>query len=295
MNASLSPETDGRLARFVNAHPWWFVLALLGILEGILVGLGFLGRAFIRFSHVPAQPVRDVLELLLVIVAFLLISRLKWWRQTGFMQGITWKDMPLLLFPIIFMLFIAIPTLFPLIFGPNKVALDQFLSLALFCGLVGLAEESLCRGLILQAFLPKGVLRAIILSALVFGLLHTSNLFAGYSLGFVIGQILLAFGLGLTYAVIRLRTGSIWPVIILHGLYDYAPLVRASKFGIPPIDVWQALLGSGFLFLLYLIYAAIALRPSKLAELRAHYQSKKVDLPPVETVDMPPVDLPAQE
>jgi membrane protease YdiL (CAAX protease family) len=139
------------------------------------------------------------------------------------------------------------------------------------------------------------VLRAIILSALVFGLLHTSNLFAGYSLGFVVGQILLAFGLGLTYAVIRLRTGSIWPVIILHGLYDYAPLVRASKFGVPPVGVWQALLGSGFLFLLYVIYALVALRPSKLAELRTRYQSKKVDVPQVGTVDMQPLDLPVQE
>jgi hypothetical protein len=140
--------------------------------------------------------------------------------------------------------------------------------------LIAVAEESIFRGIILQTLLQKGVLRALFLSTLIFALLHVGNLFAGLPWTYVLGQILFTFGDGMAYAVMRVRTGSIWPAIILHGLTDFGALAFTSPTGIKPPSLLIALLAGGSICSVYMIYAAIALRPSKLRELRTRFQPK---------------------
>jgi membrane protease YdiL (CAAX protease family) len=171
------------------------------------------------------------------------------------------------LFPTILTALVAFLSFSPFIFGVLHISLGRLVLIGLLACLVGVTEESLFRGLVLQTLLPKGVLRALLLSSLIFALLHVGNLFAGLFWGYVVEQVLFAFAIGLAFAVMRVRTGSIWPGIILHSLNDFAALTLISVTGIPHPMLAGGLIAGGIWCLMYGIYAAIALRPSKLREL----------------------------
>ena len=85
----------------------------------------------------------------------------------------------------------------------------------LLCGAV--AEEVLFRGYLLRRWLPRGTLSAALATAGLFALLHGVNLFQGDGLQSFL-QILCAFIVGLYYALVTLRCGSLLPSIIGHGL-----------------------------------------------------------------------------
>ena len=60
----------------------------------------------------------------------------------------------------------------------------------------------------------------MLLTAAVFGLIHATNLAYGADLGATVVQILGAFGIGVLYAAAFLRTGNIWPCMLIHFLHD---------------------------------------------------------------------------
>ena len=71
-------------------------------------------------------------------------------------------------------------------------------------------EELLFRGTILRGFLGRyGARKAIILSALIFCFIHLNPY-----------QFFSAFVLGLALGWIFARTGSLWPCLVGHGLYN---------------------------------------------------------------------------
>jgi membrane protease YdiL (CAAX protease family) len=73
-----------------------------------------------------------------------------------------------------------------------------------------LFEEWICRGLIFGSLRSRyGVVRSMVLSALVFGLMHVQPV-----------PVLNAFVLGLVLAFIYHKTNSLWSSVILHALYN---------------------------------------------------------------------------
>jgi membrane protease YdiL (CAAX protease family) len=262
MNTSASSEEASPLQQFVNAHPWLFVLAWVVMIFPISWLVNHL-----LLARVISDSVRAVVyETGLIVAAFVFLSLLRWWHRVGFTKGIRGDDVPVCLFPTLLTLYIAWGAL-----SSSTVGSMIFFILIYAC-LIAVAEESIFRGIILQTLLPKGVLRAIFLSSLIFALLHVGNLFAGLPWTYVSGQVLFTFGDGMAYAVMRVRTGSIWPAIILHGLTDFSALAFTATTGIKPSPLLSELLAGGSICSVYLIYAAIALRPSKLRELRARFQ-----------------------
>ena len=77
----------------------------------------------------------------------------------------------------------------------------------------GVGEETAHRGLLLGNFRDNGLRRAIMLSALMFGLAHLNITQFGYA--FVVGIIL---------ATVTLTTRSIFPAIIIHGMSNFCSL-----------------------------------------------------------------------
>ncbi len=269
MDAPASSEEASPLQQFVNAHPWLFVFAWVVMIFPI----GWLIAHFL-LSRVTSGPIRAViLETGLIVVAFVFLSLLRWWHLVGFTKGIRGADVLVCLFPTLLTLYIAWDAL-----SSSTVGSMIFFTLIYAC-LIAVAEESIFRGIILQTLLPKGVLRAVLLSSLIFALLHVGNLFAGLPWTYVSGQLLFTFGDGLAYAVMRVRTGSIWPAIILHGLTDFGALAFTATTGIKPAPLLSELLAGGKVCAVFLIYAAIALRPSILRELRTRFQPKPLSSP----------------
>jgi membrane protease YdiL (CAAX protease family) len=69
-------------------------------------------------------------------------------------------------------------------------------------------EETCSRGLILQTLLPRGRLRAILISSVLFTFLHKPEAYAT------------AFVFGLFAAVQALNWGSLWGPIVTHGIFN---------------------------------------------------------------------------
>jgi uncharacterized protein len=143
-----------------------------------------------------------------------------------------------------------------------------FLAIAVFLGLppiaviffvlvntffVGLSEELMFRGVLLQAFRHRmAIWPAILITSLLFGGIHSLNVFTtGHLLTSVIqsGAALLS---GLLFIAIRLRTGSLWPAIITHGLWDFGTFTLGAAGG-EPADPQMAPTAVQMLFPLLLV------------------------------------------
>lgn len=99
---------------------------------------------------------------------------------------------------------------------------------------VGFSEELMFRGVLMQAFRRSvSIWQAVLLMSLIFGVIHSLNVFTTGNLKNSLIQSAAAFLSGLFFIALRLRTGSLWPSIILHGLWDFAvfALAVAAKSG----------------------------------------------------------------
>jgi membrane protease YdiL (CAAX protease family) len=99
---------------------------------------------------------------------------------------------------------------------------SQLFMLVVFTGMIGFAEEALCRGVMVHAFLSQGVLKAALCSSLIFGSMHLINLFYGMNLGMALLYAVYAALIGFGFAAPYIRSGrAIWPAICAHALFDF--------------------------------------------------------------------------
>ncbi len=92
----------------------------------------------------------------------------------------------------------------------------------MLAGLIGFVEEVFFRGLILRAIAPRGLWKAAIISSIVFGLLHSLNPLAGANPLDTLLQLGYTLAIGFGFAAVALRTRVIWPLVLIHGLIDFA-------------------------------------------------------------------------
>jgi uncharacterized protein len=121
--------------------------------------------------------------------------------------------------------------------------------------LTGFMEEGLMCGIVLRVLKPTGVTRSVVISSLLFGLMHIGNLL--YRNPFIVfAQMIGAFVHGIGLSAIRLRTNTIWFPVVLHGLHDLA--LKYTNFPAIPLDVVQVTL--------LMIYSVYLLRGWKNSE-----------------------------
>ncbi len=130
----------------------------------------------------------------------------------------------------------------------GSVDLGKLVNVIFLCVFVGVAEEFLCRGWLLNEFLErfssnkKEIITSIVLSSLVFGVMHITNLY-NQSLFETILQIINATTLGVLLSSLYFKTKNIWAVIFLHGFYDFSiylgriNLVKECTYNTPSIRV----------------------------------------------------------
>lgn len=88
---------------------------------------------------------------------------------------------------------------------------------------VALSEELMFRAILLQGFLDRlAIWPGVMASSAIFGLVHAANGYATGDVGAALWQSAAAFLQGVAYAAIRLRTRSIWPMVVVHGLWDFS-------------------------------------------------------------------------
>lgn len=77
-------------------------------------------------------------------------------------------------------------------------------------------EEIFFRGIIPQLFSNKGLLKAVVLSNILFALYHLTNITADMSLEYVIVQMILSFAVGMCYSFTAVVHKSILPCTAAH-------------------------------------------------------------------------------
>ncbi|MCE9677769.1 CPBP family intramembrane metalloprotease [Shewanella sp. AS1] len=118
------------------------------------------------------------------------------------------------------------PSLYLLLFvvGAVFLGLPPFhivVFIALNTLMVGFSEEIMFRGILFRAFeKAMNIWPAILITSVLFGAVHSLNVFITGDLMPALMQSIAATMSGLVFLAILLRTGSIWPAIIYHFFWD---------------------------------------------------------------------------
>ena len=172
--------------------------------------------AVLRGMGLPQLGVSLIAQAACCVFVAALLGYLGWWRGAGFTHRVTGRAVlaysPWLLLPLLMVVGSSASTL-----NASRVA-----AFILFTLMVGFAEEGLLRGVVLRALLPRGAVRAAVVSSLLFGIAHLSNMAQGRDPTATIVQAIYATFIGIGFAGPRLYTGTIWPAIVLHAMIDFA-------------------------------------------------------------------------
>lgn len=271
------------LKRLRAAHPLLYcILAevlFLGTLfvTSLLLTLG-LGLAGADFASLDDYLLGSIQEALGAGVAVLLLARtgradLLRRRGAGFLNGLLVGMYPLF--------FIGYSAFSSLVYGrPNLPLrpLPQILTFFLNMALVGVAEEFVFRGIIAQTLLERygtsraGVWKACLLSGLLFGAAHLTNLFGSAPFG-VLMQCVFAASLGTLFAAVYFRTGNLWVTVFLHGSMDTASMLIGGLYGTTTVAESVSTYDASMLLsvLIYLLPTMFLLRKKKLPEVQLYW------------------------
>lgn len=187
------------------AYDQWFATggnalrtAVLPLAAGALVLIVFVWWA--RWDFVFRDPVRLTMTIVLWIPVVLFVLGI-----LGHLIGVDWAAVPA----------------------------DRLLAIVAAGVLVGFAEETLFRGIILRSLRTGGRAEAwvVLISSLWFGFFHLTNVLNGSPFGGVIAQCLMASMVGATLYLFRRFSGLLVVGMIAHGVWDMSTFLPTTTTG----------------------------------------------------------------
>jgi len=265
------------------------IFAVIVILLSIVSTEIPLERLFVPYmSQQAAQYVSLIAQQGLVgLVLWWLLRRFGWTRQAGFTPPAYWRALWLGWPLVVYTLLNASDFLTGAIRiepQPGVLVLYALVNLS-----TGWVEEVMGRGLVLAPLLQKwgstrkGLFAGVFISSALFGLAHLANLIMGRGyLVNTLAQIVYCVFFGVIFAALLLRNRSIWPVVLLHAVFDFAgnlgELTPGAVVNGPsaPLEPMNALL-TVLICLPLFIYGLVLLRkaqpiPSELPETKTSRQ-----------------------
>lgn len=198
--------------------------------------------------------VKFIIMIEMVGTASALLWVMGWWREAGFNRPAAWRSMHL------HWIGLVLPLCAIFILGIRMTEPSRLLGLIPVVLLIGIQEEMIFRGLAMRALLPGGALRAVIITSILFGLMHLGNLFGGADLAYTLVQVLAstlgAVGLG----AIRVRTNTIWGLVLLHAINDYTMFITRDEINVTQAQSTFYLVGKVAYTLVMLAYGLYLLR-----------------------------------
>jgi membrane protease YdiL (CAAX protease family) len=163
---------------------------------------------------------------ILAIIAIIFLVRSRWWQTIGLRKPRRLRELWFFVLPLV-----AVAD--NLSGGIQASAPGSIATFCFLAALVGFVEETYLRGFMLHPIALRGPWRGVLITAVLFGLLHSLNILIGWNPQAVISQIGFAFAVGFCYAALRLRTGLIWPLMILHFLTDFSAFLALNQITMP--------------------------------------------------------------
>ena len=195
-------------------------------------------------------------------------------RGSGFFNGLLVGMYPLVLIGYSFF----VTLMFQRPENTPLLPLGRILTFLLSMMMVGVAEEFAFRGVIAQTLLEhygtsrSGIWKACIMSGLLFGAGHLTNILGSEPFG-VLMQCLFAAALGVLFAAIYFRTGNLWVTVFLHGMMDISSMLIGGLYGTTTLA--ESVSGYNITMLysvvLYLVPLAFLLRKKKLPEVQLYW------------------------
>jgi len=187
---------------------------LLTIAFVLLAAVATLGLGAIA----PALEGKDrdlITEVLLAAFVLAIIALLGWWRDVGLTAPREWRHLGLMILP-------GLVVLIPFLGGFDGSGSTAIGILLLGYALTSIAEDGMFSGILPRILRSRGLVWAVVLSALLFGLAHFGNLLSRPDQSFAItaAQALGVFSIGVGFIAIRLVTGSLVLVMVIHYFED---------------------------------------------------------------------------
>lgn len=272
------------LKRLRSAHPILFCILAEVLLLGTLfvtdlvfsVVLLFAGADFTTMDTYLYSTLQELAGAAVMVLVLKKTGRagILFRRGSGFFNGLLVGMYPLVLIGYSFFasLMFQRPENTPLL------PLGRILTFLLSMMMVGVAEEFAFRGVIAQTLLEHygtsrgGIWKACIVSGLLFGAAHLTNILGSAPFG-VLMQCLFAAALGTLFAAIYFRTGNIWVTVFLHGMMDISSMLIGGLYGTTTLaeSVSGYDLSMLYSVALYLIPMAFLLRKKKLPEVQLYW------------------------
>ncbi|MFG1877578.1 CPBP family intramembrane glutamic endopeptidase [Sphaerisporangium sp. NPDC049003] len=226
---AVAPQPRGRLR--TAAH-----LARRPRVRALLLYVGYMLTTFVAglavkaiVPHWSGTAQSLVTMIPLVVLVTVLVMRFGGWHAAGFTPPRQWRDLRLLVLP-------ALLVFTPLVAGFAPVEPGLLTMLVVGYALTGFMEEAMWRGVIPHVLRPTGVLSSALLGSALFGAAHLSNILFRENPALVASQAVGAFCFGVGYAALRHRTGTIWPLMVLHMATD----LFAATGAVPKIPILVA-------------------------------------------------------
>ena len=239
-------------------------LLFVGLLLLLLLGI-FLISSVVNAVWHPQSIVFSFLgDSALGLVAVFLLSRFRWRRAVGLRAPRYSLTFLCLLAPcyILYTDADSVTRYWDYLPGHNNA-----LIFAIFALLVGFVEETYFRGMILRALLVKGPWLAVIVSSVLFGGLHLLHLIEGQNLLATLSQAGWATAFGFLFAAVALRTQSIVPLIVIHGLTDFIAFLAYNGTFIPYTPSAGDLRENAIEAIIFIILGIIAMRGLRASDL----------------------------
>ncbi len=244
------------MRRFAEGRPLIFSLALTLVLFGIT------GLSRVALPRVPVGNIDELPEgafqppsglalissemkspdtlfwALTILLALGLLARMGWWREAGFNRPAEWRNLRLLWFPLLVSALALVSGAF--VSGPASLV-----SALLVLLVAAFGEELIYRGVLWRALAPTGPVRAMVLTSLLSAALVLGRAGTDGPWPEAVRLTALAVCGGFTYAALRWRTTSIWPVILVHTAFAFA--VGLATLGAVTYPLMMLLSTLGFL------------------------------------------------
>jgi uncharacterized protein len=238
---------------FAEKFPYVFSVLLVAAIAVIQT------LAFAIFKLLNIEDIRYAYlgsDVILAAIGTAVISSKRWWRAIGFRRPIKLRHFLFFLVPLI-------PVMQNLSAGFNVNVLYDILLFLVLTLVVGFFEESYFRGLMLRPLALLGKWRAAIVTAVIFGLAHSLNIVSGFNSQVVFTQMAYASAIGFTYAAVALRTGMVWPLMIIHFLTNFTGFMAMGGELMQAQNSWFSLIMTAVYVVVFTGYGLIVLWRAK--------------------------------
>lgn len=212
--------------RFSEKHPYIASVGA-GILCTFMTALGMAISQILGLGTDMQLVVVTIFLILSVLVGMVIMKITKKpFADYGFRKssentlGKVWYYIPLILMELL-----------PIFIGgfSAEVTFNQYFLLLAFVIAVGCNEEIYFRGLAYSFLLGKGKKVAIVVSSIIFGILHLANALSGKNMLYLVLQVAFAFLVGLALAEVFSITKSLWLLIAWHAVHDYIANITSDS------------------------------------------------------------------